>query len=146
MEALRSGNIILRIHAWQRMSVLLPSLSCWTFCKVTLFFYTTGNIPWGVKDNCYLPTPDFHCKPKYSLTKISEKSWDSARSEFKDQEQGKIPVSCTILNHSYSHCRSSGNSCVALKGWISYPVSINQNFIHGRESLDTSFLPCVLES
>lgn len=99
-----------------------------------------------MKDDCYLPAPDFHCKPKYSLTNISEKSWDNARSEFKDQEQGKIPVSCTILNHSYSHCRSSGNSCVALKGWISYPVSINQNLVHGRKPLDTTFLPCALES
>lgn len=33
-EALRSGNISLRIHAWQRASILLPSIFCWTSCEV----------------------------------------------------------------------------------------------------------------
>lgn len=98
VEALRSGNISLRIHAWQRMSMLLPSVFCWIFCEVTSCFYTTANISWGMKDHCHIPAPHFHCKPKYSLIKISEKSWDGAGSgEFKDQKRGEIPISQAIL-------------------------------------------------
>lgn len=103
-----------------------------------------------MKDHCHIPAPHFHCKPKCSLIESSEKLWDGTRSgEFKDQEWGEIPVSCAILNHFYSRCRSSGfiagKLCCTER--LSFPPrSTNQNLIHGKESLGILSLPCALES
>lgn len=94
----------------ENVNIITKCILLYFLCSDSFWFYTTINTPGGVKDHWQIfALPHFHLKSKYSLIKVSEKSWDDAKSdEFRDQEWGEIPVSQATLNRFYSHCSSSG--------------------------------------
>lgn len=109
-------------------------------------FLHNSKYPMRYERTLHTPAPHFHCEPKCSLINLSEKSWDGARSgEFKDQEQGEIPVSRTILNHFCSPCRSSGfiarKLCCTER--LSFPPRIYKPDLHSWQS-DWTPPPCLV--